>query len=69
VARWFRGGPSGGLDRALAYLATHQPSSKTEVAFAVNTSPSNLTRSPRFQRAWEEYRRQGSGPKGGRSGD
>jgi hypothetical protein len=63
---WLRQGHTGGVERALEYLATRQPRTAREVALAVNTSPSNLTSSPRFQRAWAAYlARRGSGERQG----
>ena len=52
---WVQTGHTSGVERALEYLATHRPRTAREVALAVNTSPSNLTSSPRFQRAWGAY--------------
>jgi hypothetical protein len=52
---WVQTGHTSGVERALEYLATHRPRTAREVALAVNTSPSNLTSSPRFRRAWAAY--------------
>jgi hypothetical protein len=52
-------GHTGGVQRALEYLATHAPQSLNEVALAANTSRTNLKQSTRFRVAWAEYRARG----------
>jgi hypothetical protein len=62
---WRRGRRTGGLQRALRYLATHRPASLNAVARAVGTDVHVLTRNRAFRRAWAAYARRG--PVSGRS--
>ena len=48
---------TGGTDRAIRYLATHRPTSMSEVADAVSVRNSCLSFSKRFRAAWKAYQK------------
>jgi len=55
--RWGQGERTGGVERALRYLASHRPKSIAQVARAAQVGPQVLCGTPRFRKAWAEYAR------------
>jgi len=55
--RWDRGERTGGVERALRYLASHRPKSIAQVARAAQVGPQVLCGTRRFREAWAEYAR------------